>query len=191
MAPPRATSKRRELVTVALRLFADKGIKATTIRDIATAAGVTEGALYRHFAGKGDLARSLFGECAQMLYEHLAKTAEETVGAQAQLASLVRAFFDFAQDNPEAYEFVMARHHDNVAAPRLGQPLPKDVFVHTLEQGMASGELRTMDAHLGAAMVIGMCLRVIFFTQRGLIVADRETTITEVCEAVQRVFTPV
>ena len=54
------TRTRARIETEALRLFATKGIDATSVRDIAGAVGVAEGALYRHFPGKGTLSRTLF-----------------------------------------------------------------------------------------------------------------------------------
>ena len=40
------------ILSAALRLFAEQGFAATSVRQIATAVGVTDGALYSHFAGK-------------------------------------------------------------------------------------------------------------------------------------------
>src|SRR6266702_8691200 len=51
----RAAIRRRQVLTVASELFAKKGFEATSIRDIATAAGMMSGSLYYHFASKEDL----------------------------------------------------------------------------------------------------------------------------------------
>lgn len=48
-----------KILRAALKLFVKKGIDGTT-REIADKAGVSEGALYRHFKSKNDLAWHLF-----------------------------------------------------------------------------------------------------------------------------------
>jgi AcrR family transcriptional regulator len=186
--PIRTTSKRDEMISAALQLFADKGIRATTIRDIAGAAGVTEGALYRHFAGKEQLARSLFVECARMLYEHLDAAVAEADSSPERLCALAGGVLEFAEQQPQAYEYVMARHHEGVGALPPDQPLPKDIFVRVMEQGMTAGEIRRMDPNLAAAMMIGLCQRTVFFLQRGMIGSDRDAVSHEVCGALQRAF---
>jgi AcrR family transcriptional regulator len=188
MSRTRPNNKRDELTTAALRLFAEKGIRGTSVRDIADAAGVTEGALYRHFAGKDMLAQSLFAECARMLYEHLDGAVSDVSGASQQLCALARGFLEFADTQPEAYEYVMARHHESVGELPADQPLPKDVFVRVIEQGVTGGELRPLDHQLGAAMMIGLLVRTVFFMQRGLIDMTPENITAEVCGAVQRIF---
>jgi AcrR family transcriptional regulator len=54
-ADGRAAIRRRQVLTVASELFAKRGFEATSIRDIATAAGMMSGSLYYHFASKEDL----------------------------------------------------------------------------------------------------------------------------------------
>jgi AcrR family transcriptional regulator len=184
----RPHSKRDEMVASALHLFADHGIRGTTIRDIAQAAGVTEGALYRHFASKEQLAQSLFGECARMLYEHLDAAVADVAAPRDQLCALAHGFIGFATTRPEAYEFVMARHHESVGELPPGQPLPKDVFVRVIAGGIASGDFRPMHAQLGAGMMIGLLLRTVFFVQRGLVDLTAEQIEAEVCGAVERIF---
>ena len=55
----RAAARRRQVLTVASELFAAKGFEATSIRDIATAAGMMSGSLYYHFASKEELAHAV------------------------------------------------------------------------------------------------------------------------------------
>ncbi|ACY99777.1 MULTISPECIES: TetR/AcrR family transcriptional regulator [Thermomonospora] len=63
-----AAARRRErtreaLLEAAQRLWAEGGIHATSLDDIATAAGLTKGAVYSNFAGKADLAMALLERC--------------------------------------------------------------------------------------------------------------------------------
>jgi AcrR family transcriptional regulator len=51
---------KRAILTAALGLFTSKGIDGTSVRDIAAATGLTNPALFRHFAGKEALALYLF-----------------------------------------------------------------------------------------------------------------------------------
>ena len=59
---PRARNARPKIERAALKLFIHEGIDAATTREIAEKAGVSEGALYRHYKGKDELALSLFME---------------------------------------------------------------------------------------------------------------------------------
>lgn len=185
---PRPATKRDDIIRVAQRLFAQRGIKATTVRDIAHAAGVTEGALYRHFESKDDLARYLFAGGAEMFYEHLKQARAKAGDAAQRLQALVVGFFDFAASNPEVFGFVMARHYEGVGEVPQTQRLPKFLFVETLAAGMAEGTLRPMEPELAAALVIGMCVQSIFFLQRGLIDQPAAQVRSEVCAAVDRIF---
>jgi TetR/AcrR family transcriptional regulator len=51
--------RRRQLIEVAVDLFAKKGFGGTTTKEIATAAGVTEAVIFRHFATKQDLYQAI------------------------------------------------------------------------------------------------------------------------------------
>jgi AcrR family transcriptional regulator len=52
-------TKRPAIVRARTLLFAEKGIDAASMREIAQAAGARESAIYCHFAGKDDLAREI------------------------------------------------------------------------------------------------------------------------------------
>src|SRR3954470_22493915 len=48
-------SRRNELLELAAAMFAERGLRATTVRDIADAAGILSGSLYHHFASKEEM----------------------------------------------------------------------------------------------------------------------------------------
>lgn len=50
-----ALETRQHILDVALRLFSQQGVSATSLAEIANAAGVTRGAIYWHFKNKSDL----------------------------------------------------------------------------------------------------------------------------------------
>lgn len=69
-----ARENRRLLLEVAERLFDEQGVAATTMKQVAGAAGVGKGTLYRHFADKGELCRAMIREDVAVF--------QERVGAQ-------------------------------------------------------------------------------------------------------------
>jgi AcrR family transcriptional regulator len=57
-----AAERREQLLKTAFLLFSERGYRATSIRDIAKASGVTEGLLYHYFTGKADLFSAVLTE---------------------------------------------------------------------------------------------------------------------------------
>jgi len=83
----KSAERRAEIVRSAIHVFAEKGFRGTTTRELAAAAGVTEPVLYQHFHAKSDL------YCAI-----IEAKAGEISGNAAMLAELAaagedRAFF--------------------------------------------------------------------------------------------------
>ena len=55
-----ASDERREqILYIAMRLFAERGFRGTTTKEIAQAAGVSEAMVFRHFANKNELYRAI------------------------------------------------------------------------------------------------------------------------------------
>ena len=59
---PQGAAARDRLYATALRLIAQRGYEATTLREIASAAGVSAGLLYRYFPGKRSVVIALYDE---------------------------------------------------------------------------------------------------------------------------------
>ena len=67
--PSAATQTRRaELLGIAAELFAERGFRNTTVRDIADAAGILSGSLYHHFDSKEAMVDELLDTFQQELF---------------------------------------------------------------------------------------------------------------------------
>ncbi len=73
---PAATS-RAELERVALELFVERGFEATTVDDVASAAGIGRRTFFRYFASKNDVVWGDFDAGLAALRARLAQTAAE------------------------------------------------------------------------------------------------------------------
>src|SRR5688572_21832299 len=61
-------TRRQELLAIAARLFAEKGFRNTTVRDIADAAGILSGSLYHHFDSKESMVDEILSTFQEELF---------------------------------------------------------------------------------------------------------------------------
>jgi AcrR family transcriptional regulator len=73
------------LLSVASELFATKGFEATSMRDIATAAGMMSGSLYYHFDSKESLYIAVQDASISKIYNAVSAAIEGTEPGWAQL----------------------------------------------------------------------------------------------------------
>ena len=80
--PPRlpAVRRRRQLLDVALEVFAGRGYHGTSMEEVAEAAGVTKPVLYQHFDSKRELYRELLTDVGQRLVEEVLKATASASG---------------------------------------------------------------------------------------------------------------
>jgi AcrR family transcriptional regulator len=103
--PPRLSRKAQQseatravLITEGRRLFAARGYAGVGTEEIVRAAGVTRGALYHHFAGKGDLFRAVYEDVERELVERVAAAATAADDPLEVLHAGVQAFLDACED---------------------------------------------------------------------------------------------
>lgn len=83
-------STRDQIPVVALRLFADKGYDATSMREIAEQLGITKAALYYHFDSKEDIVRSLVAAMMDQITELVQWAGDQPQSPGLRLEVLTR-----------------------------------------------------------------------------------------------------
>lgn len=84
------------LVSVARRLFAERGFARTSTEEIVAAAAVTRGALYHHFAGKEALFEAVFLRLQAEIGQRIEAAAAAPGDRWSQIMAGCRAFLDAA-----------------------------------------------------------------------------------------------
>lgn len=183
----RPVTKKEDLINAALALFMRKGIHATTTRDIALRAGISEGTIYRHFESKEELARIVYEQNLDALWRFLRRDLRNTNGAEEMLRAYIRGFFAFARKYQRRYSFVIAAHQTELKKVSRRNMKPLRMLVKILRIGQNENCFRAMNPHLAAAMLIGTVVQTIFYMKSGQIPVNYQRVVDETTEACLRI----
>lgn len=126
---PEAT--RASIMAAAEGLFVAKGFAATSMSDIASAAGVTKSLIHHHFGSKEEL----WTEVKRERVSHWARVQRELIANRDDdepiLRRSIETLFRFLQDNPE---FVRLRSWMNLEDPRLAEAAYPEILTLGLER---------------------------------------------------------
>ena len=143
-----ATSRRDELLAIAAKLFAERGFKNTTVRDIADAAGILSGSLYHHFDSKESMVDEILSSFQDELFGKYAEILAGGADARAKLDAAVRVSFE-AIDQHRNEVAIFQNEADYLGtferfaylADRNQQS--RDVWLVLLQGGIDAGVLRS------------------------------------------------
>jgi AcrR family transcriptional regulator len=170
----RRATKRQGIERAAIRLFAAKGLAATTIRDIATEAGVGEGALYRHWPGKAEMAWDLY--CREV--EAFSRAFEPVLAGNGRpldkrLLAAVRFIYRRYRDGPDRLAFVLLARAGFPQQQILDKKIdPDQVVVRFLEREMDRGTLPKGDAFFRMSLLRGIVLQPVLMHRYGRLKTD-------------------
>lgn len=158
---------RNKLHTTSLKLFVEKGVTETTVRDIALGAGVAEGTLYRHYASKDALVEDLFQRNYAAFGRTLAELSRRHEGHRQKLEAMIGGFCRLFDENPHLFRFLLLAQHQTLPKLRNGFENPVQVVRDVIAAAMRAGAIRARDANLAAGMVIGLVLQPAVFVVYG------------------------
>lgn len=92
--------KRRQILDAAKRIFAERGLDAATMREIAAAAGCTTGAIYPLFPAKEEIYAALLRESLDQLEQAVQAAIAESSNDGERLKSGATAWFGYYAERP-------------------------------------------------------------------------------------------
>ncbi len=160
----RAADRPRQILDAALTVFVTKGFAAAKLDDVATAAGVSKGLLYRYFDNKAELFKDVVRQTLVATIRTVADQSRSSDSALAALDMFLAQMVAVASDErrsaipklvisesgnfPELAIFYLAE----VIGPGLAQ------LAALIRRGVESGEFRRVDPQLAARTVIAPLL---------------------------------
>jgi AcrR family transcriptional regulator len=165
----RGARTQEKIEQATLALFAEKGVDRTTIGDIARAAGIAEGTIYRHYPSKEELIWQLFSCHYLRLAAQLDALQAPRQGLRSKLAAMVGLFCRLYEQDPDMFRFLLLVQHGQLERVTAEMQTPVKVLKGVIEAAIARGEAPPQDTEVATAMVLGMVLQVAVFRVYGRI----------------------
>ncbi|MEB3048340.1 TetR family transcriptional regulator KstR2 [Mycolicibacter sp. MYC123] len=140
-------TRRDELLNLAAEMIAERGLHATTVRDIADAAGILSGSLYHHFASKEAMVDEVLRDFLDWLFDRYQQIIDTHANPLDRLTGLFLASFDAIEhrhaqvviyqdeakrlSDQERFSYVDERNRQQ-----------RKMWVDVLQQGVAEGYFR-------------------------------------------------
>ena len=155
--------RRGAILDCAIRLFAGKGFRGTTTRELASAAGITEPVLYQHFPTKRALYTAIIETKASEGHQRIAAIFERYEARRddrALLAELANGILDRYEHDPDYVRLLIfsALERHELAGEFYERQLAHlyDVLARYLKARMKAGAFARMDPNLAARVFLGM-----------------------------------
>ncbi|QLL07042.1 TetR family transcriptional regulator KstR2 [Mycobacterium vicinigordonae] len=143
-----ANSRRDELLELAAVMFAERGLRATTVRDIADGAGILSGSLYHHFSSKEEMVDELLRGFLDWLFARYREIVDSEPNPLERLKGLFMASFE-AIENRHAQVVIYQDEAQRLSSqPRFAyvEELNKQqrkMWLDVLHQGIEEGYFRS------------------------------------------------
>ena len=140
-------TRRDELLQLAAEMIAERGLRATTVRDIADAAGILSGSLYHHFSSKEEMVDEVLRDFLNWLFDRYQQILDAEANPLERLRGLFLASFDAIEhrhaqvviyqdeakrlSGQERFSYVEERNRQQ-----------RKMWVDVLQQGIEEGYLR-------------------------------------------------
>lgn len=189
---PRKTASGRstkdELREAAIRLGVREGIEGASIRTIAREVGITEGAVYKHYANKDELIREAYTSVVEGMARDKSVLVKTDLPFELAVRAWVKLTYEYFDENPEAFSYVLLMPHR--MAERLGEIYTKQgrMFRAFLARSMEENQIREMDPELGVALFTGLVLNIPRLINDGSIQGPAVNYAGDISDAVMRVF---
>lgn len=145
--PSQPASRRDELLQLAATMFAERGLKATTVRDIADSAGILSGSLYHHFKSKEQMVEEVLRDFLDWLFGRYRQILDQQVTPLARLEGLFMTSFEAIEHRHAQVVIYQDEAKRLSAQPQFGfvdvrNKEQRKMWVDILHQGVADGSFR-------------------------------------------------
>jgi len=159
----RAEERRNQLLRIAKELFSESGFEKTYTKAIAAAAGVSEAIIFRHFASKEELYKSILDHKADEIgikawgaeLHHFAECEDD----EALVFSIVKHILEADRKDPQFQKLMLqaalsGRPLHKITGQRLS-PLHRFLCGY-IKKRQKGGAFRTCDPKLAAYAIVSM-----------------------------------
>ena len=187
---PRVANRKDALLAAAVRLGAEGGEAATTIRAIAREAGVTDAAVYRHYRSKDDLLWRAYERIVEEMIREKRHLADSDAPLREKLGEWVRLTYAYFDKNPQAFNFVLATPHAVKGSDQGSTTGQGELFLSMITRAIQAGEARQMEPVVALSHFAGVLLNVPRLINEGAMKGPASAYAEDVSDVAWRIVRP-
>lgn len=158
----RAVGVKAKAERAAMDLFAARGVDGVSIADIAAAAGISQGALYRHYRSKDELASQLFAAAYRRTGAELAAIVAGSRGFADRVGAMIAHFCALYDRDAALFRFMLLAQHELLPA-MSDDAAPVAAIEKAVGEAIQAGEIATDDVAVATAAIMGIVLQTALF----------------------------
>ena len=144
--------RRDQLLDAAEQVFLSQGLRATTVADVAAAAGLAKGTVYLHFDSKDALVAALRRRYLDRADEALQAASADVEEPLAHLSRLIHALFEFGARNHDMHHLLF--HEAGFSEDDAFEPV-RLLFAGVIAEGIRRGDIEAGDTDIATDFVVG------------------------------------
>ncbi len=166
-------SKKKSIIEGATRLFAEKGIKETSIAEISKLTGAAEGTIYHHFKTKDELFLAILENVKNgILEEFESYSAEKTYKNGLEKVENIILFYLYLAGKQENWFYLLHRHYpyelaaENDTCRKLLEEIYNclvEIFESAILSGMEDGSIGDVTPRKTALIIFSMVNGLVWF----------------------------
>jgi len=150
----REKKKREEqIINAAEKLVFEKGIKQTSVDEIAKEAELSKGTLYLYFKNKDDLFHAVIFRGLKILLNKFVSASQKEAKGIDNLVAIGEAYFEFAEEHPKYFKILMHEEmHDHSEKTINENPFIKrseqisveifETIISVIQKGLDDGSIK-------------------------------------------------
>lgn len=153
---------KQKIFLTAAQLFAEKGFKGVSMREISEKSDVTKPTIYYYFGSKEGIYRDLVITGVSRLFLYLEEVKDQKIPVKQKLIIMTKRMFNFALNNPEYIKFFLTLVGSTPADElSILESCKKEaeekgkILVAMIQEGMETGEFGASAKPEIAAQIIG------------------------------------
>ena len=153
-------TKLESIEKTAIQLFASYGIKQVTIKEIASKSKCSEGALYRHYKSKEEMAWELYKREVEIFGKKLRNILNCGLAFPDKLGSAVELFYKLFDEDQTKFSFILLSKYNFSKSRKIDPGLnPFNLVTDLIKIAVKRNEINIDNTELYSAMILGLVLQ--------------------------------
>lgn len=153
-------TKLESIEKTAIQLFASYGIKQVTIKEIASKSKCSEGALYRHYKSKEEMAWELYKREVEIFGKKLRNILNCGLAFPDKLGSAVELFYKLFDEDQTKFSFILLSKYNFSKSRKIDPGLnPFNLVTDLIKIAVKRNEIDIDNPELYSAMILGLVLQ--------------------------------